>query len=86
MLLERENQHAPRSFHRGGTIEEHADFPALEALADVSSTESLTEEIERMGPPLQTFLVSSAPVAAGGKVLVLRDLTPVRRDAQALNP
>ena len=63
----------------GGTIEEHANFPALEALADVSSTESLTEEIERMGPPLQTFLVSAAPVAAGGKVLVLRDLTPVRR-------
>ena len=63
----------------GSTLEEHTEFPALEALADVSVNESVSEEIERAGPPLQTFLVSATPVAAGGKVLVLRDLTPVRR-------
>lgn len=63
----------------GSTLEEHTEFPALEALADVSVNESVSEEIERAGPPLQTFLISATPVAAGGKVLVLRDLTPVRR-------
>ena len=57
----------------GSTLEEHTEFPALEALADVSVNESVSEEIERAGPPLQTFLVSATPVAAGGKVLVLRD-------------
>jgi len=63
----------------GSPIEDQVDLPSLEALIQVEGEESVTEELELAGPPTQYVLVSVTPVSLGGKVLVLRDLTPFRR-------
>ena len=63
----------------GSPIEDQVNLPSLEALIQVDGKESVTEELELAGPPTQYILVSVTPVSLGGKVLVLRDLTPFRR-------